>query len=149
MSNNRSMNNTKAHAIKFIVGIVLITAGILLAIFYTVPQQAMQALPFTLIAIGFIGFVGGVCGFLTVHGTKKDPNMAKQIEIHENDERNIMIENKANLATDAIISPLLFAFLIFLAVMDVQLLVIYVFAGIVLFRWFLAIYLLQRYNKKL
>jgi len=149
MSNNRSMNNTKAHAIKFIVGVVLITAGILLAIFYTVPQEAMQALPFTLIAIGFIGFVGGVCGFLTVRGTKIDQNMAKQIKVHENDERNIMIEKKATSTTDAIISPLLFAFLIFLAVMDVQLLVICVFAGIILLRWFLAVYLLQRYNKKL
>jgi len=143
------MNNLKVHIIKCIIGSLMVITGILLAIFYTVPQEAMQALPFTLVGIGVIALIGGVSGIITVRMMKKDSGMAKEVKNFENDERNIMIEKKAIATTDKFITYLLFAFLVFLTVMEVQLLIILVFAGIILLRMVVMIYLLSRYQKSM
>jgi len=143
------MSNIKVHIIKCILGSLMVITGILLAIFYTVPQEVMEAFPPILIGSGIVFLIGGVSGIITARMMKKDSGMAKQVEIHENDERNILIGHKARTKTDDFITPLYLAFLIFLAVMEVQLLVILVFASILLLRTVLLIYLMRRYQKKM
>jgi len=137
------------YTIACISGVILIIAGILLAIFYTVPYGVMPALPFALGGVGLGAFGGGLSGVISVCIMKKDPGLAKQVEIEENDERNITIENKAKAKTDTLISMLLWALIIFLAVMQVQLFIILVFVGVAFLRMFVLFYLLNRYRKEM
>jgi len=131
-----------------IVGAVLIIAGILFAVFYTVPQNNMQALPFVLGGIGLIYFVGGFCNMITVHSMKKDENLAKQMNDFM-DERADLVEYKAKAKTDDFTSWIFTALLIFLAVMQVHLAVLLVFVGVFFIRMFLILYLVRKYDKEI
>jgi len=109
----------------------------------------MQALPFTLVGIGLGVFGGGLGGALSVRIMKKDPNMAKQIQIEENDERTITIDRKAKAGTYGFTSMLLAALIILLAVMQVQPLIIFVFIGAFFLRILMFIYLFNKYQKEM
>ncbi|MCL2588259.1 MAG: hypothetical protein FWD84_02500 [Oscillospiraceae bacterium] len=54
-----------------VVGVVMILSGILLAIFYTIPQGDMQTLSFVLGSIGFVVFFAGLTNAFTARNTKK------------------------------------------------------------------------------
>jgi len=143
------MKTPKSYIISCIIGTVMIVAGVLLTIFYTEPQGVMQALPFAIMGIGAGSFGGGIAGILSTRMMKKDPNMATQVRIYENDERNIMIGNKAKAKTDTFTQFLLLALTLFLAVMQVQLLVILVFVGAIFLRVFVLCYLITKYHKEM
>jgi len=145
------MNEQKIYRyiITCVFGAVLIIAGIMLAIFYTAPQGEMQALPFVLVGVGFGISGGGLSFVLSARIMKKDPKIAKQIQVEENDERNITIEHKARAKTDAFVSMLLWALIIFLAVMQVQLAVILVFLGAAFLRMIVLFYWLNKYRKEM
>jgi len=141
-------NKLTTHLAKCIIGTVLIAAGIMLAVFYTVPHGNMQALPFVLGGMGLVAFVGGLSGALTARIMRKDPDLAKQLKDFY-DERAIMLENKAKAKTSDFTTVLLWALLIFFAVMQVQALVIWVFLGAMLVRMFLELYLVNIYYKRM
>jgi len=137
------------YIISCVIGVVLITTGIILAVFYTGQQGNMQALPFVLAGVGFGIFGGGLSFVLSARIMKKDPKIAKQIQVEENDERNITIEHKARAKTDAFVSMLLWALIIFLAVMQVHLSVILVFLGAAFLRMFVLFYWINKYHKEM
>jgi len=143
------MKNQKSYIISCIIGAAMIITGALLAIFYTVPQGIMQTLPFVLVGIGFGSFGGGLGGAVSIHMMKNDSNMAKQIQIEENDERNINIEHKAKAKTDSFMSVLLLELTIFLAMMQVKPLVVLVFVGAIFLRIFVLFYFLNKYRKEM
>jgi len=137
------------YIIACVIGAALTMTGILLAVFYTVPQGVMQALPFVLMGIGLGAFGGGLGGALSIRILKKDTKMAKQYQNEVNDERNIAIENKAKAKTDTFTSMLLWALIIVLAAMQVQLSVILIFIGAAFLRIFVLFYLLRKYHKEM
>jgi len=144
------MRNQKysTEALKCAIGVVLIIAAILLAILYTLPYGAMQALPFVLGGMGIVAFIGGIAGALSVRLMKKDPNFAKEVTDFF-DERAIAIENKAKAKAGDFTAFLLWALIIFLAVMQVELLIIIVFVGVMLVRMFVLHYFIRRYTKQM
>ena len=134
------------HIISCIIGTVLVFSGILLAVFYTVPQGIMQTLPFALGGIGLLSLVSGFVGVINVRNMKKDTNLAKQLNDFL-DERAISIENKAKAKTHDFTNFVFLALIIFLSVMQVHLAVILVFVGVLFIRIFVVFYLLSKYNK--
>jgi len=137
-----------SHIIKCIVGAVLIATGILFSIFYTVPLGAMTALHIILCGLGLIALIGGLCGVISARMAKNDPKFANQIN-NFYDERAILIENKAKAATDSFTATLLLILIIFLAVMQVQPLIILVFVGGAVLRMLVLLYLLRKYLREM
>ena len=143
----KDQKSTK-YIIGCVLGATLVITGILLAIFFAIPQGVMQALPFVLIGLGLGAFGGGLGGVLSVRMIKKDPKFAKQLNDFY-DERAIMLETKAKAKTNDFTATMLCALIIFLAVMQVQLLVILVFIGAMLVRMFVLHYLMKKYLKEM
>ena len=131
-----------------VTGVVLIMAGVLFAIFYTVPQETMQMLPYTLGGIGLFAFVAGLNGVNVIRIKNKNANLAKQINDFD-DERSNLIDYKAKATTNGITNILFLALIIFLAVMQVHLVVFWVFIGVFFFRIILSIILVAKYNKEM
>jgi len=144
------MKNQKStrHIIGGIAGAMLITAGILLAVLYTVPQGTMPALPIVLGGMGLVALVSGVGGMISARMMKNDPNFAKQMHDFY-DERAVMIENKAKAKTDDFVTILHWALIIFLAVMQVQLLIVLVFVGAMVMRMLVLMYWIKTYSKNM
>lgn len=59
------------------------------------PQGAMRALPFLLAGFGSGIFGHGMGEWIARKAAQADPSLARQIEIEQKDERNIMIGNMA------------------------------------------------------
>jgi len=132
--------------IKSIIGAALLTAGILCAIF--LGQGVMPALPFVLGSMGLFGLLDGLNHVFISCLMKKSPDMKK--ELHDfYDERAVAIENKAKAKVGDLTSMFLWASIIFLAIMQVQLLIIWVFVGAVIVRAAVMAFLVKRYDKEM
>lgn len=97
-----------------IMGFALLAFGAVLAKLSRETQGLMQTLPYLCIGIG-AGIFGHYMGaVITLYSKKKDPLLAKKIEIEEKDERNITINNKAKAKaydiTIFVFGVLIFAF---------------------------------------
>jgi len=126
-----------------IVGAIMVLASILLAIFYTVPQSVIQAVPFTLGGIGLISFIAGINGLNIARMTKNDDKFAKQVNDF-NDERAAAIDVKSKASTNEFTNILFHALIVFLAVMQVQLAVLLVFVGSFFVRIFVSFYFVKK-----
>ena len=81
------------------LGIILLVSGFLLKFLFPVSDEILRALTFVLIGSG-TGIIGaGAAKIIRQRILDKNPQIAKQYEINENDERNILIREKAGYAT--------------------------------------------------
>jgi len=136
------------HIIFSIVGVILIIAGILFAVFYSMPQSDMQTLPFVLGGYGILSLISGISGILTVSGMNKDDNFVKQIKDFQ-DERADLIGYKIKAMTNEFTNWLFLALIVFLSVMQVNLVVFLVFIGAYFIRIFVMFYLTRKYHKEM
>jgi len=136
------------HIIYSIAGVVLVISGILLAVFYTVPQSAMQTLPFVLGGYGILSLISGISGILAVSGMNKDENFAKQVKDFQ-DERADLIDLKTKAKVNEFTNWLFLALIVFMSVMQVHLAVFLVFVGAFFLRMFVSLYLVNKYNKEI
>ncbi|MCL2574446.1 MAG: hypothetical protein FWE34_07845 [Defluviitaleaceae bacterium] len=139
----------KNNIIICVIGVVLVIVGILIAIFYTIPEETMQALPFALGGIGLGVFGGGLGGWISNHLMNKDPKLADEMQLYDSDERNVSISLKAKAKTDTFTSMLLYALVIFLTVMQVQAAVVLVFLGAIALRIIVLFFFLNKYHKEM
>ena len=144
MNNQKTMKNI----ILSVIGVMLIVAGIMLAVYYTAPQGVMPALPYVLGGYGIFALIAGLNGILVERMKKKDNKLAKEISDFC-DERSVSIDLKARAATHDFTSFLFLAFIVFLAVVQVNLTVLLVFVGALLIRIFASLYLVHKYNKEM
>ena len=102
----------------FYMGLVTVVIGIVLAIFFTEVDGAMKSLPFVLIGVGS-GITGvGMLSFFRARLEKKNPDILKQLDIEEKDERNIRLREKAGYATWFVTQFVLVALLLTLVILD-------------------------------
>ena len=139
----------KGCVILAVAGIVAFIAGVTLAIIFSDTQGIMQGLPFALIGIGLVSFGGGLGGALSYRTLKTNPNLAKQKEIEVNDERNIEISCLSKARTWEFTTYLFAALIIFLAVMQVELIVTLVFVIAFFVRLGVFVYFLNKYHKEM
>ena len=78
-----------------LLGFVLIGAGIYMIRTVSDPQGIMRALPFLLVGFGCGIFWHGLGDLLAKKAVQSDPAMARQLEIAQTDERNVMIGSMA------------------------------------------------------
>ena len=78
-----------------LIGAIILALGAVLGKFTRNAEGIMQTLPYILIAIGAGIFGNNLSTAFNIHAIKKDPQLGKQNDITENDERNIVIRNKA------------------------------------------------------
>ncbi|MBQ4523144.1 MAG: hypothetical protein IJA10_09365 [Lachnospiraceae bacterium] len=78
-----------------IVGALLLVSGLCLTKMTDVSEGIMATLPYICIGLGCVIFGYGVGEICTRKAEKAAPELAKQISIENNDERNVAISNKA------------------------------------------------------
>lgn len=78
-----------------VLGLALTGAGIYLIKTVPDPQGIMRVMPFLLVGFGCGIFGHGLGELLAKKAAASDPEMARQVEIAQTDERNVMIGNMA------------------------------------------------------
>lgn len=98
------MKKNVINALTLVVGLALLGAGLYLLKTVFAPTGVMLALPYVFIGLGCGMFGQGVSGFVNRAVLKKNPEIAKQQEIEQKDERNQEIANRAKAkAYDAMV----------------------------------------------
>lgn len=98
------MKKNIGNVITFSIGLALLGAGLYLAKAYPAAKGVMLALPYVFIGLGCGLFGQGFSGIVNRAVLKKNPEIAKQQEIEQKDERNVEIANRAKAkAYDAMI----------------------------------------------
>jgi hypothetical protein len=117
----------KKHALQTILGIlglVLLAAGLYLAKTTDAAEGIMRALPYVCVGIGSGLFGQGMGGVIERSMLKKHPEIRKQKEIEEKDERNQEISNRAKAKAYDNMVFVFGALMVALALMGVDLLVV-------------------------
>lgn len=123
-----------------ILGTVLLVVGLYMVRAIIDPQGIMKTMPYLAIGIG-CGMFGHGIGELYNHRIiAKDPKLAKQIEINQNDERNIMLANSAKAKGFDIMTYVFSALLLAYALMGSGLEIIIPFVIAYLFVEIYAVY---------
>ena len=89
------MKERNYDVVKTVVGILLAAIGFVLLRRYADSQGVMAVLPFVCIGVGCGAFGHGMGGMLSRKALKGSPDLQKQLEIEQKDERNIAISNSA------------------------------------------------------
>ena len=98
------MKKNVINALTLVAGLALLGAGLYLVETVFAPTGVMLALPYVFIGLGCGMFGQGVSGFVNRAVLKKNPEIAKQQEIEQKDERNQEIANRAKAkAYDAMV----------------------------------------------
>ena len=114
----------------------------------TDPQGIMRTLPYILVGIGCGMFGHGVGDLINKKVTAKNPELVKQIEIDQNDERNIMITNMAKAKGYDIMTYVFAALLLAYGLMGASMEVIIPFVIAYLFVQFYAVYIRLRKDRE-
>ena len=77
------------------VGIILLAAGLYLIGNNEDPEGIFRVLPFVCVGLGCNMFGHGMGNIISRQALKGSPEIARQIEIEQKDERNIAIGNQA------------------------------------------------------
>ena len=132
-----------------VIGFAILALGAILAKFTRNDQGIMQILPYILIGIGAGVFGQNIGNTFNIIAMRKAPQVAKQKEIDENDERNITITNKAKAKAYDFMVMLFGALMLAFALMQVEWTVILGIVIVYLFVVFSNIYFMSKYNKEM
>ncbi len=117
------MKSTK-YLLILAAGVLLFAGGFILLRLITEPEGMMKALPFILIGIGCGTFGYGLGETVRIITLKKRPDLAKQLAIETNDERNQAINNLAKAKAFDITIYVFAALLLAFALMGTEMMVI-------------------------
>lgn len=130
------------------VGVVLFAAGLYLIKTISDPQSIMKTLPYLCVGVGCGLFGHGLGNILNKLATRKNPDLARQIEIDTKDERNIMNGNMAKAKGYDIMTYVFAALLLAYGLMGVSFAIIIPFVIAYLFVQFYAVYHRIRIEKE-
>ncbi len=132
-----------------IIGIVLVAAGLYLLKSVENPSQLLTALPYVCIGFGCGIFGHGMGSLIADKAVKSDPSVQKQMEIEQNDERNIAISNSAKAKAYDIMTFVFGALMVSFALMGVDIVPILLLVFAYLFVHGCAIYYRLKYDKEM
>ena len=89
------MKKTFCSIIITIIGILMLASGLILVKTISEPTGIMATLPYILVGIGSGTFGAGMAEIIKIRTIKNHPDIKKQMEINEKDERNIAIVNRS------------------------------------------------------
>ncbi|HBN83561.1 MAG TPA: hypothetical protein DDZ89_06915 [Clostridiales bacterium] len=142
-------NSVGKHVVLVVFGLILLISGLLLLIFLPDAHGVMLTLPYICIGIGAGIFGGNLGTAIKNHHIKKDPTLAKQIEIEEKDERNIVINSRAKAKSYDLMLMVFSALILTFAFMQVDLYVVLTLVAAYLFIVFSMVFYIYKYNKEM
>ena len=131
------------------IGILLLGSGLYFVKIMSNPQGIMLTLPYVCIGIGSGLFGHGMGSILSRRAMQNDPQMQKQMEIEQNDERNIAIANRAKGKAFDMMTFVFGALMIAFALMGADLAAVLLLVSAYLFVHGYAVYCRCRYEKEM
>ena len=131
------------------IGLMLLGVGLYLAKAVANPQGVMRALPFVMIGIGCGIFGQGMGGVIQKRVLKNSPEILKQQEIEQKDERNIEIANHAKAKAYDMMVFVFGALMVSFALMGVDFVAILLLVGSYLFVVGYSIYVRSKLEKEM
>lgn len=102
------------------VGIVLLAGGLFLLRTTESPEGILRVLPFVCVGLGCGMFGHGMGNIVSRKALKKSPEIVRQIEIEQKDERNIAIANHAKAKGFDMMTFVFGALMICFALMEIE-----------------------------
>ena len=145
------MNKRKSdkYAVFSVIGVIIFVTGLVLIKSMPDAQGIMRVLPYLCVGIGTGLFGQNLGEVLKNAALKKEPQVAKQIEVEAKDERNIAITNKAKAKSYDLMMMVFPALMLAFALMQVDMSMILTFVAAYLFIVFSNIYYLNKYQKEM
>ena len=131
------------------IGILLLGTGLYFVKAIRNPQGIMLTLPYVCIGIGSGLFGHGMGSILSRRAMQNNPQMRKQMEIEQNDERNIAIANRAKGKAFDMMTFVFGALMISFALMGADLAAVLLLVSAYLFVHGYALYCRCRYGKEM
>ena len=141
------MKETKKGYMISFVGVILLGVGLYLIKSSIEPQGALFALPYVFIGIGCGIFGHGVGNIISNKVLSNSPEIKRQIEINEKDERNVAIANCAKAKAYDMMTFVFGALMISFAIMGVELREVLLLVFAYLFVHGYGIYYRSKYDK--
>ena len=132
-----------------IIGILLLACGLILIKLIHTPQGILTTLPYICVGIGCGIFGHGIGNIINSRIMYNNPDVKKQMEIEQKDERNIAIQHRAKAKAYDTMIFVFGALIISLALMNVDILVILILVTSYLFVVGCSIYYRIKYNKEM
>lgn len=103
-----------------LLGLCLFVVGLVLVRYQNELPELATSIPYIFVGIGTGIFGHNLGSVLTVLSLRKDPTLAKSIEIEEKDERNVMINNTAKAKAYDLMILVYGALILLLALMEIH-----------------------------
>lgn len=142
------MKNAKNYGI-VIIGILLLLSGLCLLIIVKQPQGLMTTLPYICLGAGSGALGYGISNIITNKLMQKKPCMKKQMEIDENDERNILLATRAKAKAYDLMTLVFGVLMLLFTLMTVDVIPVLLFVSAYLFVQGYQIYYHYKYNKEM
>lgn len=127
------MKNRGKSIAYIVLGGLLLAGGVVLLCTVGEPEGIYRALPYLLIGIGCGVFGGGLGDYLAARAVKNEPELQRQIEVEQNDERNQIIRDRAKSRGYTVMTTVFSALLLAYAFMDAPLEILLPFVAAYLF----------------
>lgn len=131
------------------IGILLLGTGLYFVKTMSNPQGIMLKLPYVCIGIGSGLFGHGMGSILSRRAMQNNPQMLRQMEIEQNDERNIAIANRAKGKAFDMMTFVFGALMIAFALMGADLAAVLLLVFAYLFVHGYAVYCRCKYEKEM
>ncbi|KNY27050.1 hypothetical protein [Pseudobacteroides cellulosolvens] len=132
-----------------LIGFLILAAGAVLGKLTKDTQGIIGTLPYILIGVGSGVFGQNLGTVFNIYAMKKAPQVAKQREIEEMDERNIAINNKAKAKAYDLMVMVFGALMVAFALSKVDWVVVLAIVIAYLFVVFSNVYFISRYQKEM
>lgn len=142
------MKKTKNY-IMTVLGIVLVLLGLYFIKSVDNPKEFLLALPYVCIGVGCGAFGYGMGNLVSDKAIQNYPDIKRQKEIEEKDERNIAISSRAKAKAYDIMTFVFGALMVSFALMGVDMIPILLFVFTYLFIQGYAIYYRCKYEKEM
>jgi hypothetical protein len=131
------------------LGLAILIAGLVMLKTAPDAQGILLTLPYICIGIGSGIFGGSLATAIEKYMIKKDPNLAREIEIESKDERNIAIRNKAKAKAYDLMQIVFGVLIIAFALTGVDMRAVLSSVAAYLFTVLSVVYYLNKYNKEM
>ncbi len=131
------------------IGVVLLGLGLYLVKTLVEPRGFLLALPYVCIGIGCGAFGQGVGNLLSYQAVKNSPELQKELEINQKDERNVAIASRAKAKAFDRMTFVFAALMLSFALMGVELAAVLLLVCAYLFVQGCGIYYRCKYEKEM
>lgn len=143
------MNKKLIDYFMVILGILLLVGGLVLIKLVNMPQGVFIALPYICIGVGCGIFGHGMGDLINLRLMSNHPDIKKQMEIEQKDERHIAIQNHAKARAYDLMIFVFGALMICFALMNVDMMAILMLVSSYLFIIGYSVYCRVKYEKEM